>query len=217
MDNPRRRSTTATVSKGAIAKAATALQALPEKPRENVPLREAMVVMEAAIRSALDKGYSLEEVSAMLTDKGVEVNSASLKYYMSPSRRGKMAEPPTKKRGGKTRTEAPTEVTPAPVKDAVEKAPAKEQHKAEDVIAYLLDEDTPNGATSKTATEAASPKKRGGRRSGTTSTATAAKTKPAARTQAAAAEPDSQPDASPTRRSSRTSTTSTRGRRKGTT
>ena len=84
MISTRRRSpSSTTVSKTFIEKAALTLQDLPEKPKEELLLREAMEEMYDDITAALAKGYSLEEVVAILNDKGININIPSLKYYMS--------------------------------------------------------------------------------------------------------------------------------------
>jgi hypothetical protein len=71
------------VSKTFIEKAALTLQDLPEKPKEELLLREAMEEMYDDITAVLAKGYSLEEVGAILNDQGININIPSLKYYIS--------------------------------------------------------------------------------------------------------------------------------------
>ncbi len=84
----KRRSPTSTlVSKDAISGASTALQDLPEKPKEIWSLREAINLLKDQITLALDRGYTYTEVSQMLSTKGVEISPSTLKYYLSSARK----------------------------------------------------------------------------------------------------------------------------------
>lgn len=90
MNSASKRSTTSPIiPKSAIEQATTALQDLPEKPKEQWSLREAVNLMRDSINDALSKGYSYEEVAEMLTSQGVHINVQSLKYYLV---RGKKEE-----------------------------------------------------------------------------------------------------------------------------
>ncbi|NJN87114.1 MAG: hypothetical protein HC881_13490 [Leptolyngbyaceae cyanobacterium SL_7_1] len=84
-----KRSTASPIPKTAIEQATTALQDLPEKPKEQWSLREAVNLMRDSINDALNKGYTYDEVAAMLTGQGVQINVQSLKYYLT---RGKKEE-----------------------------------------------------------------------------------------------------------------------------
>lgn len=97
----KRRSPTSTlVSKDSIAGASTALQDLPEKPKEIWSLREAISLLKDQIISALDRGYTYTEVSQMLSSKGVEISPSTLKYYLSSARKeeGNGAKPRRRRR-----------------------------------------------------------------------------------------------------------------------
>ena len=84
----KRRSPTSTlVSKDSISGASSALQSLPEKPKEIWSLREAINLLKDQITLALDRGYSYGEVSQMLSSKGVEISPSTLKYYLSSARK----------------------------------------------------------------------------------------------------------------------------------
>lgn len=80
-----------TVPKDTLEQATSALQELPQKPKDIWSLREAIELLQDSITAALDKGYSHDEVAAMLTDRGVEINASSLKYYLSAAKRRKNA------------------------------------------------------------------------------------------------------------------------------
>lgn len=88
------------VSKSAIDSATSTLQGLPEKPKENWSLREAVSVLQESISAALSKGYSYEEVAKMLTAKGVDISASSLKSYLSAAKRQGVPAM-AKKRGGR--------------------------------------------------------------------------------------------------------------------
>lgn len=88
MAGTKRRSPTSTlVSKDSINSASSALQDLPEKPKEIWSLREAIHLLKDQITQALDRGYSYSEVSQMLSSKGVEISPSTLKYYLSSARK----------------------------------------------------------------------------------------------------------------------------------
>ncbi|MBW4658186.1 MAG: hypothetical protein KME15_05895 [Drouetiella hepatica Uher 2000/2452] len=97
----RRSSASAAVSKSAIAQASTMLQALPQKPKDNWSLREAVSLLHDSIISAIDRGYSHEEVAAMLGEKGVDITAPSLKRYLASVKREKDADKPKASRGGR--------------------------------------------------------------------------------------------------------------------
>lgn len=88
MVTTKRRSPTSTlVSKDSLTGASTALQDLPEKPKEIWSLREAINLLKDQITLALDRGYTYTEVSQMLSSKGVEISPSTLKYYLSSARK----------------------------------------------------------------------------------------------------------------------------------
>ena len=97
----RRSSALPAVSQSAIAQASVMLQALPEKPKDNWSLREAVSVLHDSIIAAIDRGYSHEEVAAMLAEKGVNITAPSLKRYLASVKREKESDKPTASRGGR--------------------------------------------------------------------------------------------------------------------
>lgn len=83
-----RRSPNATlVTQSAIDEASNALQDLPEKPRDKLSLREAVETLREPIVAALEKGYSYEDITAMLANQGVTIAPSSLKHYLARSNR----------------------------------------------------------------------------------------------------------------------------------
>ncbi len=92
------------------------LQSLPEKPKEELSLREAIDLMRDSVRGALAKGYSYQELAAMLTEKGIKISAFTLKNYVPSGRRRSTKEQSAKTgthRGRKTRAdvEMPTSST----------------------------------------------------------------------------------------------------------
>lgn len=88
MPSTSRRSPNATlVTKPAIDEAAEALENLPEKTKEKLSLREAVDVLRDQITAALDKGYSYEDIAAMLEKQDITIAPSSLKHYLARSNR----------------------------------------------------------------------------------------------------------------------------------
>lgn len=85
------------VPKNAIQQAGQSLQDLPEKPKESWSLREAVSVLQEDITLALNRGYSYEEVVALLAKSGVSITVSSLKRYLAAAKRSNDG-------GAKTRT-----------------------------------------------------------------------------------------------------------------
>ncbi|MCU0570823.1 MAG: hypothetical protein MUF49_30170 [Oculatellaceae cyanobacterium Prado106] len=81
-----KRSSSADISHSAILDATSALQGLPEKPKENWSLREAVTVLQDSITNALNKGYTYAEVSQMLSQKGVQISASSLRSYLASAK-----------------------------------------------------------------------------------------------------------------------------------
>ena len=65
----------------------TALQALPEKPKEGLSLREAVNRLQEPLRAALNRGYNYEDLAKMLTDRGIKISTATLKNYVPSGKR----------------------------------------------------------------------------------------------------------------------------------
>jgi hypothetical protein len=194
-----RRSPTANaVPKTSIEQATLALQELPAKLKEELSLREAVDLMRPAITAALSRGYGYEEVAAMLSQKGVEMNAASLKYYMTRVKTGgKASVAKTSTRGKVTRGKAAKVVSAETTATAVVSLP--------DLMAEVEADDE---APAKAPTSRAASSR--GKTGATTKTAarrttTAAKAKPAANATAKA----------PTRKTTRSAAkSSTPSRRK---
>jgi len=91
-----KRSRAASIQKQAIDQVNLSLQELPEKPKDNLSLREAVNQLQDEIRGALAKGYSYDDLAAMFSEKGIDISALTLKRYVSSGR----------SRAGKTKTAA---------------------------------------------------------------------------------------------------------------
>lgn len=94
------------------------LESLPEKPKEDLSLREAVEQMRESVRGALAKGYSYQELAAMLTDQGIRISAFTLKNYVPSGRRRSLkdqqAAKPVQRRGRKAASADATDAsTPA--------------------------------------------------------------------------------------------------------
>ncbi len=106
------------VSKANIEQATLTLHELPPKTKDTWSLREAVTLLQDSITTALDRGYSYEEVSTMLAGKGVAITPSSLKRYLANAKKQNEggAKASTGKRGRTPRapkTEATTDAEAA--------------------------------------------------------------------------------------------------------
>jgi hypothetical protein len=98
----------AIVKQASIEHTSAFLQALPEKPKEDLSLREAIGQLREPLQAALAKGYSYPELAAILTEKGVKISAFTLKNYVPSGRRRsskEQAEKATPRRGRKPKAE----------------------------------------------------------------------------------------------------------------
>ncbi|MBW4635420.1 MAG: hypothetical protein KME30_27060 [Iphinoe sp. HA4291-MV1] len=61
----------------------TKLEQLEEKPKEELSLRESIYFLRDKLHSALKKGYSYQDLSALLEQQGILVSAATLKQYLT--------------------------------------------------------------------------------------------------------------------------------------
>lgn len=118
------------VSKANIDQATLTLQELPPKAKDTWSLREAVTLLQDSITTALDRGYSYEEVSTMLAGKGVNITASSLKRYLANAKKQTegTAKASTGKRGRTPRapkTEASTDAEGSTDGTDAEGAPTK--------------------------------------------------------------------------------------------
>lgn len=114
----KRASTSSTIPKTILEKVQNSLTTLPEKPKEGVPLREALEQMQDVIVEALAKGYNHEDVASLLTQEGVAINAPSLKYHLSTLK---------KKKGTKTTRGRRPKVDAKSNSEAVDIAPSSSE------------------------------------------------------------------------------------------
>ena len=128
-----KRSPNATLtSKVAIDQATAALQDLPDKPKENVSLREAVDLLQDDIIAALNKGYSYEEMTEVLAKQGISIAPSSLKHYLARSKRQSQPKSAAKTRQPRSTKKAKAEEpvveavpAPAPVEEPAEAKPRR--------------------------------------------------------------------------------------------
>lgn len=77
------------IDQAVIDRAHALLQDLPEKPKESWTLKEAIAALDGSIFQALERGYSYEEVAALLSEQGIQISVSSLKRYLATSRKEK--------------------------------------------------------------------------------------------------------------------------------
>ena len=53
------------------------------KPKQGMTLREAISKFKPTITKALKRGYTYEEVAAILTEEGISIKAATLKQYLA--------------------------------------------------------------------------------------------------------------------------------------
>lgn len=141
---------TVLVQQISIEQATNLLEQLPEKPKEVWSLREAIDLLQDSISTALDRGYSHEEIAALLADKNIKISVSSLKRYLASTKKDK---PGTASKTRRRRT------------NTIQKKAVTEAAAALPEVTPTTDEEP-----------AATPRKRGPRTSSTRST-TAAKAK----------------------------------------
>lgn len=56
------------------------------KPKQGMTLREAISKFKPTINKALKRGYTYEEVAAILTEEGISIKGATLKQYLAESK-----------------------------------------------------------------------------------------------------------------------------------
>lgn len=119
------------------------LQTLPEKAKEDLSLKETALKLKAPLQAALAKGYTYEELAAMLKEKGISISAATLKNYVptgkrsgkGPSTRLKTRKSAAKQVQSETASpspvpalETPPEQSPEPL--AVPETPSKRRGRA---------------------------------------------------------------------------------------
>jgi hypothetical protein len=82
-----KRTKAAVVKKTTINHVAGFLEDLPDKPKRELSLKEAMKELQDVIRAALMKGYSYADLSELLLEQGIKISAFTLKSYVPAGRR----------------------------------------------------------------------------------------------------------------------------------
>lgn len=82
-----KRSKAVAVKQASIGNTSAFLESLPEKPKEDLSLREAIDQLREPLRAALSRGYTYAELAEMLTEKGVKISAFTLKNYVPSGKR----------------------------------------------------------------------------------------------------------------------------------
>jgi hypothetical protein len=67
----------------------------PPKPKQGMTLREVIMKSKAMINKALKRGYTYEEIAAILTEEGISIKGATLKQYLTESKSKRSKTPTT--------------------------------------------------------------------------------------------------------------------------
>ncbi|GAB4461481.1 MAG: hypothetical protein OHK0037_10630 [Elainellaceae cyanobacterium] len=151
----------AAVPRRSLKRASQVLTALPDKPPEPIrewSIREAIALLQDVILATLDKGYSQEDVAALLNQVGIPVSPPSLRYYLTrlkqsaqpkaaASRAKSTRTPKSKKRIQSTAAASAIKESDAATRTSTAADRPAANRSVENVIAYLLDEaETPKPA-----------------------------------------------------------------------
>lgn len=99
-----KRSRATVVKREAVAQASSLLSGLPEKPKDELPLRQAVEQMSESITEALAKGYDYPEVAEMLTNQGIKISATTLRSYVPSKRKATRSKSTRSKKGGEEAT-----------------------------------------------------------------------------------------------------------------
>lgn len=142
------------------------LSSLPERPKETYSLREAISKLSQPISTALDRGYSYEEIAGILKDNGIAISTSSLKSYVTQNK---------KNQGVKQRRSRKAKVEPTALTEAeVSAIPRSSEVESPSTVSVPAEQ-----AEAAEISAPAAPKRRG--RRATAQEKTAAKTKPASK------------------------------------
>lgn len=75
------------------------------KPKQGMTLREAISKFKPTITKALKRGYTYEEVAAILTEEGISIKAATLKQYLAESKGKKRPNETAPATGAKSSTQ----------------------------------------------------------------------------------------------------------------
>jgi len=133
----------------AISHAIALLQDLPEKPKEELSLKEAVSQMQTEIRGALAKGYTYSDIATVLTGKGIKISALTLKNYVPVGKRAaaKTKSKPTQQSTSNAVPVAAPEPAVEPV--PVEPTPVAKSRQGRKVALTATETVTPTQAATK--------------------------------------------------------------------
>jgi len=82
-----RKSRATLVTPESVEQAKEFLQTLPEKAKDDFSLKEAVGRLHDSLKDALSKGYTYDELAAMLTKQGMKISAFTLKSYIPLGKR----------------------------------------------------------------------------------------------------------------------------------
>ncbi len=88
---PGKRTRATLIEKGTVEEVNSFLQELPEKPKEDLSLKEAVEKLKDPLKEALAKGYNYEDLAKMLAGKGINISALTLKNYIPSGRKQRAA------------------------------------------------------------------------------------------------------------------------------
>ena len=99
---------------------------LPTKPKEGMTLREIILKSKAMINKALKRGYTYDEIAAILSEEGISVKGTTLKQYLADSTKSQRRKPEPDHPSDQTATvEPPPEAAHAPTQPSTKPSATK--------------------------------------------------------------------------------------------
>ncbi|HIK14256.1 MAG TPA: hypothetical protein IGS53_02980 [Leptolyngbyaceae cyanobacterium M33_DOE_097] len=153
MPQTRSRGTRASVVKPEVmGQVAGFLDELPDKPKEQLSLKEAIAQLHEPIQAAFDKGYSYDETADILRDHGIQISAFTLKSYVPRGRKPSTGKKTTTTR--KPRKSAEPSQVEDQTPELVEAAPVQEPAETAEAAPATPRRGAPRGARSKSSTTA---------------------------------------------------------------
>lgn len=88
------------------------LEALPQKPKVTLTAHDVVALNRAAIRAALQKGYSYSDVAKIFVSKGVKISASTLAHYMREKDKTAQADVPPRTKVTEPHVNAPATAQP---------------------------------------------------------------------------------------------------------
>ena len=99
---------------------------LPTKPKSGMTLREIILKSKAMINKVLKRGYTYDEIAAILSEEGISVKGTTLKQYLADSTKSQRRKPESATTADQIATvEPPSEAAHAPTQPSKEPSATK--------------------------------------------------------------------------------------------